>query len=475
MEKNTVPFHRYLISMVCVAIISGGLVHTFSGTSRLQESGQTQADELEKVHTLFDSIQRDYYEVVDPKILVDGALKGMTEALEDPYTSYFNSEDSGAFADMLSGEFEGIGATLSLKDEQPYLVEEPVKSSPAAKSALQMGDVIVKVDGKSTKGAPLSETVSWIRGEKGTSVVLTILRDGETFEVEVIRDIIPIESVFYALDDKDSTIGKIEIITFAENTAMKLQKAIESLRNEGAIAFILDVRGNPGGYLDQVEVMASMFLADDAIILQLGTKDEIIGEIKASAALDRGFKVQEPVVVLVDGASASASEILAAALQESAGIPVVGTNTFGKGTVQGVRSFEDQSELKMTMQKWLTPNGNWLNEVGLSPDVRVDFPDYAYLPTLVQNNTLQLGDTNEQAEQLNQFLVALGYLEKVGDTFTNQTSDAIEAFQEENELPVTGRLDLETMIGIELRLAEQLQKTDPMYQKAIEVLLESKK
>lgn len=472
MKENSVPFHRYVVSLVCVAIISGGLVHSLN-KPQLKESTQEQGDELSKVHTLFDSIQQDYYESVDAKILVDGALKGMAEALEDPYTSYLNQENSGAFSEMLSGEFEGIGATLTLKEGQPMIAEEPVKSSPAAKSGLAINDLIVQVDGKETKDKPLNETVSWIRGKKGTSVTLTIQRGQETFDVEVVRDTIPIESVFFTLDEDEKKIGKIEIITFSENTAVELQKAIESLRKEGATSFVLDVRGNPGGYLDQVEVMASMFLKDGELILQLGNKDKIIGEVKASKELDRGFKVTEPVVVLVDGQSASASEILAAALQESAGIPVVGTKTFGKGTVQGVRSFDDQSELKMTMQKWLTPKGNWLNKVGLTPDVAVDFPDYAYLPSLVQDYRIELGDKGEKAEQLNQFLEALGYIDGVEKQFTEKTKSGIEAFQKDHELPITGALDLETVIGIELRLTENLRKIDPMYQKAKEVLLQS--
>lgn len=472
MKENRVPFHRHIISLICVAIISGGLVQILN-KPQLEES--TQGDELAKVHTLFQNIQKDYYETVEPEVLVEGALKGMTEALNDPYTSYLNQEDAEFFSEALSGEFEGIGATLTLKDELPTIAEEPVSNSPAHQSGLKINDQILKIDGKATKGQPLSETVSLIRGKKGTIVQLTIQREMESFEVEVTRNIIPIDSVFGSIDTQQKEVGKIKIVTFSENTAMELQKTIEKLRNEGAKAFVLDVRGNPGGYLNQVEKMASMFLEDNATILQFGLKEAIVGEVKASKELDHGFKVTEPVVVLVDGGSASASEILAAALQESAGAPVVGMKTFGKGTVQGVRPLDDQSELKMTMQKWLTPKGNWLNEVGLVPDVEVDFPAYAYFPSLARDHSVKLGDKSEKAKQLNQFLEALGYLDQVEEAFTEDTKTAISLFQEKNQLAVTGALNLETAIKIEGHLTTLLRENDSMYQKAVEVLLERTK
>lgn len=468
MKENKVPFHRHIISLICVAVISGGLVQMLN-KPQLKESAQ--GDELTKVHTLFQNIQKDYYETVDPEVLIDGALKGMTEALDDPYTSYLNQADSEAFSEILSSEFEGIGATLTLKDELPTIAEEPISNSPAHQSGLKINDQILKVDGQETKGKLLSETVSWIRGERGTTVKLTIQRESETFDVEVTRNVILIESVFGSIDAEQENVGKIEIVTFSENTAAELQKTIEKLRKEGAKSFVLDVRGNPGGYLDQVEQMASMFLEEGATILQFGLKDEIVGEVKASKELDHGFKVTEPVVVLVDGGSASASEILAAALQESSGVKVVGMQTFGKGTVQGVRPFDDHSELKMTMQKWLTPKGNWINEVGITPDVVVDFPAYAYLPSLVRNYAVKLGDQNEKAKELNQLLEALGYLDQVEETFTETTKSALSLFQEDNQLPVTGALDLETAIKIEESLMTQLKDNDPMYQKAVEVLL----
>nr|HPJ00165.1 S41 family peptidase [Enterococcus sp.] len=357
MQNKQIPFHRFIISLICVAVISGGGVYIAnnSGTTLASE----EEDELQKVHTLYRTLQEDYYQKVDKDTLIEGALKGMTEALNDPYTTYLGKEEAEQLSDSLADSFEGIGATLTLVDNLPEVAQAPVKDSPAEKAGLKVHDKILKVDGKETIGQTLNEVVQSIRGEKGTQVILTIQRAAKTFDVEITRGKIPIASLIAEMDENQPTIGKIQIASFNESTARELQKAIEKLRKEGAQSFIIDLRQNPGGYLSQAEVMASMFLEDGQTIVQFETDDQIVGSSKASSDLDGGFKVTEPVAVLVDGGSASASEIFAAALKESANVPVIGTKTFGKGTVQAVNGFGDQSELKMTVQKWLTPSGEW--------------------------------------------------------------------------------------------------------------------
>lgn len=474
MKKHSVPFHRYLISLVCVAIISAGGVHAWMSRSVFSESASDQADELAKIHELYQTIQQDYYEEVNPKELIEGALQGMTAALDDPYTTYLKEEESTELNEMLSGQFEGIGATLSVKDGQPEIVEEPKENSPAAKSGLKKNDRIIKVDGEATKDRNLSLVVDQIRGEKGSTVLLTIQRNGQTFDVEVVRDTIAVESLAFQMDPENSTIGKIQIFSFNSTTANELKEAITTLRGEGAKAFVLDVRQNPGGYLDQVEIMASMFLEDGQTIVKFGLKDEIIGETKASKTLDAGFKVTEPVSILVDGQSASASEILAAALNESAGIPIVGQTTFGKGTVQGMNHLSDQSELKMTVQKWLTPNGQWIDKKGLKPTHEIPYPAYFDYPSLSASIGLKIADESEAVGHLNEFLTLLNYLKtpSYNDTFTAETKQALEDFQQENDLPVNGELDAETAFTIEFRLIEREKETDVMYEKAVELLMQ---
>jgi carboxyl-terminal processing protease len=468
--KN-VPFHRYVISMICVAILSGGGVYIWQTNERREatESQTTsQSNELKKVQDLFDQIRSNYYQEVDEDALIDGALKGMTDALGDPYTTYLNESAADELTQSLSSSFEGIGATLTLVDDYPEVAQAPIKNSPAEKSGLRLNDRILKVDDEETKGQSLTDVVSKIRGEKGTTVKLTIQRDEETFDVTITRDTIPIETVHAALTE-EKEIGKIEITTFGENTARELQESIESLREKGAKSFILDVRQNPGGLLDQVQIMASMFLEDGKTIVKFANESGVISETKASADLDGGFKVTEPVVVLVDGGSASAAEIFAAALQESAEVPVVGTETFGKGTVQNVKELGDNSELKMTIMKWLTPNEEWVNEQGVMPDYQADFPEYAYLAPLPREEALKEGQSSDAVDRLNQFLAALGY-KTTGDTFNQVTTAAVQEIQQKADLAITGEVDGNTAQAIEEAVTSQIQQEDQAYLKAVELL-----
>lgn len=472
LKKHNVPLHRYLISMICVAIISAGISRILLVKPTIVSESEAANDELIKIHELYQTIQQDYYEEVDSNVLIEGALQGMTDALDDPYTTYLKEEDSAELNDMLSGEFEGIGATLSIVEDYPEIIEDLKENSPAAKSGLLKGDRITKVDDYATKGQDLSDIVERIRGKKGSAVRMTIQRGEEEKVIEVVRDTIAIESLNANLDSKDSTIGNISIFSFNSTTAKELEQAITDLRSQGAKSFILDVRQNPGGYLDQVEKMASMFLEDGKTIVKFGLKDEIIGETVASKELDNGFKVTEPVVVIVDEQSASASEILAAALNESADIPIVGTTTFGKGTVQGMNHFSDQSELKMTVQKWLTPSGQWINKKGVTPTYEVRYPDYFYYPSLSLSIGLKEGDKQESVSHLNEYLSLLGYLkpENKAQEFSQETKGALKAFQKEQSLEVSGQLDSNTAFMLELFVFEQQDNDDKMYEKAVELL-----
>lgn len=474
--KN-VTTSRYIVSLVCVAILSGGGVYLWQTAQQNQQTTQpatettTEASGMEKIQSLYDQILANYYQEVDEDALIEGALQGMTDALDDPYTTYLNQSDADNLDQSLSGSFEGIGATLSIVEDYPEVAQAPIKNTPAEKSGLRMNDRIIKVDGEDTQGQELSEVVSKIRGEKGTQVTLTIQRGADTFDVEITRDVIPIETVHGELVENDDTIGRIDITSFAENTAAELKETITELREDGAKSFVLDLRQNPGGLLDQVQIMASMFLENGQTIVKFANNQGVVSETKASEALDEGFKVTEPVVVLVDGGSASAAEIFAAALQESADIPVVGTETFGKGTVQNVKDLGDNSELKMTVMKWLTPNENWVNDQGVMPDYEEDYPEYAYFPPLPRDNALKAGQSSTAVNNLNQFLKALGYATS-GDTFNDETTAAVKAFQEAHDLKATGEVDADTAQAIEKEVAEKLKAEDPAYLKALSLLSE---
>ncbi|WP_297075421.1 S41 family peptidase [uncultured Enterococcus sp.] len=468
-QKKPISKKLFVGSLLLTAVVSGGVVFSVDHftNNTLMPNQVASTDELAKVHALYDVLEANYYKKVDTDKLVDGALKGMTEALDDPYTTYLEKPEATELNQSLSDSFEGIGATLTLIDGIPQIAQAPIKDTPAEKAGLKAGDQILAVDGKETTDKTLTEIVNQVRGEKGTDVTLTLKRGDDTFKVTLTRDKIPLYSVASSIDDKHPEIGKIEITTFAEKTATELKEAIESLRKQGATAFVIDLRQNPGGLLDQVSNMASMFLKDGQTIVQLEDRDGTIQKTVASKELDGGFKVTEPTVVLVDGGSASASEIFAGAVNESANIPLIGTKTFGKGTVQTITEYQDGSEVKLTIKKWLTPNKNWIHEKGITPTIEVDYPAFVYATPLPTDQELSLGVSATAVKSLNTYLSGLGYGDLSGEQFTDATKTAVEQFQQDQGLSVTGVVDAQTVKKIQEAAATLLKEKDAMYERAL--------
>jgi len=262
-KKKNISILNYVITIVVVAILASGatlFIYELNAPKSSLSFNNKAKDDFENIEMLYELIDSQYIEKVREKDLVNGALKGMTEAIGDPHSVFFPEEDAKDFDDSVSGSFEGIGASMMLENDYPVIAEPPFEDSPAEKANLKKGDIIVKVDGKEVKGQPLNEVVSKIKGEKGTKVTLDILRGDESFSIDIIRDTIPVESVKASLDKTDPTVGYIQITSFNETTSDEFDEAITKLRGQGAKRFILDVRGNPGGVLQNVEKMTSRFL-----------------------------------------------------------------------------------------------------------------------------------------------------------------------------------------------------------------------
>ncbi|WP_314061855.1 S41 family peptidase [uncultured Vagococcus sp.] len=473
-HNNGIPYSRHIISLICVAIIAGGGAYQLNEIKHEREkvnevNRYPHSSDLEKVTSTYETIVSDYVGEIDKEALIDGAIKGMTTALDDPYSDYFSGDDAESLNSTIDGSFEGIGATMSMENEQPVIAEKPMKNSPAENADLKIGDIITKVDGKETKGRTLNDVVETIKGKKGTDVTLTILRGDETFDVTLTRDEIALETVKGTLDETDKTVGYIEVKSFTKHTAEEFEEAVTALRKDGAKSFVVDVRNNPGGLLDQVAKMSSMFLKNGKTIVSFEDKDQNKQELVAGKELDGGFKIKEPTVVLVNGSSASASEIFAAALNESAKIPVIGSTTFGKGTVQTVNSLENNTDLKLTTSKWLTPKGEWIHEKGFEPSVKVELPDYYESSAIDRKESYEEGAKSPEIKNLN--LVLSGIDESVSadsDTYTAETIEAVKKVQETDKLPVTGIVDDETASAIELKLISKMTAKDLPYEKALE-------
>ena len=429
--------------------------------------GIFKKNEIFQIEKVFYYLKQNYLDKdVTSEQLIQGALKGMAESVGDPYTTYLVNDETAQLDETVNGAFGGIGAELK-SDQSRVVISTTMEGSPSQQVGLQADDVITKVNGEDMTGKTISEVVKKVRGEVGTDVVLTIERAGTSLEVKLKRASIAINTVKAELDKEDTTIGHVRITSFAKNTAEELEKAVKDLTEKGAKSFVFDVRYNPGGLLDQAYKVANMFLKDGEPIVQV---EDRFGEkkiYKASSSIGE-FKITQPYVLLVNEGSASASEILAAAIKEGAGGQIVGTKTYGKGTVQSVVDITDNSELKYTNAKWLTPKGNWIHKEGVTPTKEVNLPDYAFLKIIDARE--KVGSVSQNVLSVETILKGLGYSVTADGYFDEATKEAVKAYQQKEGLTATGEVDEETAQKLMNSVRELIQQNDTQYQTAKELL-----
>ena len=322
------------------------------------------------VQQVYNSLRQKYDGQLDAQKLIDGAKKGMVAAAGDPYTVYFTGDEAKQFFGDLNGQFSGIGAQLDKRDNQLVIVST-LDNSPARKAGLQAGDAIIKVNGEDATSWSIDQAVSKIRGDKGTTVKLSIVRNNSAQDFSIVRDEITTPSVTYS--ETSDNIGYMRIASFANDTADLAQKAAQEFKDKGVKGVVLDLRGDGGGYLTAAQSVASLWLPEGKTIVQERRGDVVQETLKATQAspLLAGL----PTIVLVDGGSASASEIVSGALHDNNVAKLVGLKTFGKGSVQDLLDLPDGAELKVTVAKWYTPNGKNINKEGIQPDVNVTLSD----------------------------------------------------------------------------------------------------
>jgi len=310
---------------------------------------------------------------LDPSSIIEGATKGLVESLGDPYSEFLNAEENEALSQELSGEFFGVGMEIGRKDNT-ILVISPLPGTPAEKAGLQPNDIILKIDKQETNDLSSQEAASLIRGPKGTTVTLTIYRPAwnEAKEIKLVRDKIVVPSLkWQMLDDgiaSNKRIAYLRIYSFNQPLTFDFYQAAFQIINTNPAGLIIDLRNNPGGYLDSVINIGGWLLPKGAIVLK---EDFGNSEIKIYRANGNSLLKDIPAVVLVNEGTASASEILAGALKDDRGIKLIGLKTFGKGSVQELVSLENDNSLKITIAKWLTPNGTIIQDNGLIPDVEI--------------------------------------------------------------------------------------------------------
>lgn len=343
--------------------------------------------DLDKVVDTYYAIVDNYYGDLDKDALIDGAVEGMISSVGDSFTSYSNSDDTTAFNETINGSYEGIGCTIATySEDNKIVVIEVFSDSPSEKAGLKVGDIIVKVDGESYQGKTGNDISNYIKDSGKDRVVLTVERDNMEKDITINLSKVEIPYVTSDIFEKnDKKVGYINISLFSSNSYKQFKEKVEKLEKEKIDSLIIDVRDNSGGYLTSVTDICNMFLEKGKIIYQLEDSNGTVKK-KDTTKEKRNYKV----AVLINGGSASASEILASAIKESYDGLVVGTKSYGKGTVQQTKKLLDGSMIKYTTQKWLTPDGNFINEVGVTPTNAVELSEEYYNnPTFDTDNQLQ--------------------------------------------------------------------------------------
>jgi len=382
----------FLIIIVILSLIIGGFL-----LAKVQAGSNLFSELKPFLETIYQVIQSQYIKRINPSELIEGAIKGMIESLEDPHSYWMDAESYKEMEQEKEGQFGGLGIQITLKDEFITIVS-PLEGTPASEAELQPWDRIIEINGESTQGITLTGAMKKLRGEPGTTVELTIQREGEKDSLLFIitRDIIKFPNVKQKLLDEN--IGYIKIIGFTnENTARDLRNALVDLKARGIVALILDLRYNPGGLLTQAVEVADEFLSSGIIV---STQGRDPSQNQDYYARQQGEGLELPLIILINEGSASASEIVAVAIKDNQRGTLIGSKSFGKGTVQSVIPLKNYGAIALTTAKYLTPSGMSIEDEGIEPRIKVE----AFRPTEEEEKILaKLRESKLIAEFLTQY------------------------------------------------------------------------
>jgi carboxyl-terminal processing protease len=350
--------------LVLAALVGAGLFALVSSDRAVGSGGGQAAEDLAPLIEIYESLNEQAVDAPDSDALLRGAIDGMLEEVEDPYARYFPAGDFDEFSASLDGTFSGVGLMLEETPEGSVIVSV-LEGTPADRAGIEEGERIVSVDGENVADQPLENIVAKVKGDPGTSVVLGLDGgDAGARELRITRAEFDVPIV--VTETLDGDVGYIELRQFVDGAGEQVREAVATMMNDGAAGIVLDLRNNPGGLLNEAIGVASVFIEDGAIV----SVEERGGTSETYEAVDDAFQ-DVPLVVLVDDHSASASEIVAGAVQDAERGPVVGESTFGKGTVQTIAQLSDGSGVKFTTARYSTPSGDSIEGVGVTPDVEV--------------------------------------------------------------------------------------------------------
>lgn len=375
-----------VIIIIFISVLFGIIVGYVITSSKNSFVGKEVSPEVSEFVTTYNNILENYYDSVDEDELMNAAISGMINSLNDPYSNFIEDEDVESFNQLVDGLYVGVGITVQWRDGKSYIVDV-FSNSPAEKAGLKVNDVIVRIDKKDVSNMDLSEVSELIKGKSGSKVKIVVLRNEEEISVTVTRSKVVVPTVSSKVFNKnDVKIGYIYIDSFSANTYKQFKKELKSLEGKKINSLIIDVRDNPGGHLSQVNKVLELFFGKKTVLYQIESKNKK-EKIYSSTSDKRNY----PIAVIVNESSASASEILASSFKDNyKNAVIIGTKTYGKGTVQKAVELSSGATVKYTIQKWLTANGQWIDGKGISPDYVVEqSSDYSNNQTDENDSQLQ--------------------------------------------------------------------------------------
>lgn len=459
-KKHLPKYAQFLLTGIAGAAIGAGLTFGIMEVKELKSP-------FYQVEKVYEQLQGSYYKKVSSQTLRQGAINGMLDSLNDPFSEGLSGANQEQVNNILEGStFGGVGIQMAVRNNK-VVVDSIVANSPASKCTIKPGDEILAVDNKKVSAAQFTKVASLVRGKVGTKVTLKLKRANSTFNVTLKRAKIS-QSSLTKRTEGNATI--ITITQFDVNTAKDLKSALKSINTKKYPKLIIDLQDNPGGEMNAALKSASYFLSNKKIIMQYKDRKEK-EVIHSDKKLSGGFHTSLKPIILINGNTASASEIFTAALvQNHCGVSV-GQTSYGKGTVQQVGQTED-SEYKYTVAKWLTPNGTWINQKGLKPTYPVSESPLAKLPQFQSMSILKKSMTGVDVATLQQYLTALGYLPKhVTGVFDDETKNAVIKFQKEHNLTTDGIVNGQVQAQLYLAVAQKLQDNNPALKKALSLNL----
>ena len=447
---------------ICIVCFFGG----FFLNSTLHQTSAASSDEFQKLEEIYTLMSEKFYFGKDQKNLkqklMDGAISGLVEAGGDIHTSYLDNEQTQSFTGSMEGSFVGIGIQFYSVDDSTFIIDEVLKNSPAEAAGFLMGDQIYAIDNTVCKKMTASDV-------KSDEITLEIIRENKHKKIKVKKATVQ-DSVYSSVHGKT---GILELDTFAETSGDEVKSHLQSLKKDGCENLILDLRNNTGGYLKSAQEIASYLLPKDTVIFREESKDGSKEDYKTISGYEQ-FTYKK-IVIIVNGDTASAAEVLTAALKEHLGATVVGEKTYGKGTVQVPLTFKDGTMFKYTTAEWITPNGEKINEKGITPDVEVKLDEAFYTSAPILKKEVYKPDTVSTAAKSAQvYLKFLGYaVDRTDEYFSYASSEALKQYQKDKGMEVTGNIDADTLTSLlsscALKWHSEEAQQDTQMKKAVEL------